>query len=114
MTNSLSSVWFFATSRPSGGTSKFDNLRAEILLRKEALGSRTISLQSRALESKALGERIWGEIPEWRSTALGPIASRSWGFQVRVTRRETVANKIVAEGWGLDSNRLREAQRKVE
>ena len=38
--------------------------------------------------------------------SFGPKARRTWGFQACATWRETVANKLMAEGRELDSNRL--------
>ena len=85
------------------------NRRAELPFRNKALKTRTKLAQSTALERKGPKERIWGEMPERRSTAFGLKARRTWGFQARATWRETVANKRMAEGRELGSIRLREA-----
>ena len=53
-----------------------------------------------------LRERVWGEMPKRQSTAFGSKARGTLGIQAHNKRRETVGNKIMAEGRNLESNRL--------
>ncbi len=78
------------------------NRRTELSFRNKALKTRTRSVQSTASERMGLRERICGEMPERQSKAFDAKARRTWGFQAREKRRETVANKRMAEGVGFE------------